>query len=373
MNEQKTAQNESDGFCIMVDGTGTIGLPTVRCLKKFQSHFGLREVICRKYSLNEEHLGMLWRLHLDGIKLAVEKSKYEKFAALLKEAPDVFCPEYTYEEALEKVVMVIDCTKDGEGLKNKEKVYSKYPHLVAMGQGSETHFGFPYAYGHNDDVLDTYTGRYVWIMSCNVHAILAVLHTLTHGYQEIENIVSIRFHLERRGADVVNKKTIVTPEVGVSTHPYFGTHQAEDAMELLKTLGIQTLDMHAVADKDPQPFMHKTEARIILKKPIDKRELIRLFQENIFTGITYHRDIGGIYVEGDDWGLKGRINLQCVLVVPSVEQPRPYELVFTFVTPQDGNPIFSSCAALGRYLQPERWRDIMRDHFHPYLRRFQIV
>lgn len=38
---------------------------------------------------------MLWRLHLDGIKIAVEESKYDEFAALLMEAPDVFRPEYT--------------------------------------------------------------------------------------------------------------------------------------------------------------------------------------------------------------------------------------------------------------------------------------
>ncbi len=363
----------STDVSVIVDGTGTIGLPIVRCLKKFQPHFGIQEIICRKYSVNKEHVGMLWRLHLDGIKLAVETSKYNEFTALLQKAPDAFYPAYTYEEALKKVVAVIDCTKDGEGLKNKERVYSHYPGLIAIGQGSETGFGLPYAYGHNNDVLEQYTGKYIWIMSCNVHAILAVLHTLTHGYQEIDNIVSIRIHLERRGADVVNKKTIVTPEVGVPTHPYFGTHQAGDAMELLKTLGIQSLDMHAVADKDPQPFMHKMEVRVILKKPIHADYLALLFQQNTLTGITYHRDIGGIYIEGGDWGLKGRINLQCVLVVPSIEQPRPYELVFTCITPQDGNPIFSSCAALGRCLQPERWRDIMRDHFHPYLRRFQIV
>lgn len=365
------------GATVLIDGLGTIGNPLAQFLlnQKVRTSLGISEVIIRKYSPVKESIGMLARFQHAGAKLAVAQTRFEDFVKILKLAATPFEPAYTHEQALEKADVVIDCTKDGVGLKNKEERYLKNEKIKTfIGQGSETDFGFPYAYGHNDKELEKESGKFIWVMSCNVHSMCAILQTVSCGYTDLDNIVQARFTLQRRGADVVNKKTITTPEIG-TPHGQYGGHQAEDALKLLKTLGgvADKLDIHAVANKDPQPFMHVVGVNFILKRAISPDELRRRFRENILTGLTYHTDIGGIYIEGHDWGPTGRIIVQSVLIHDSVQAPRPNELIFTCVTPQDGNPLLSSIAALAQRLDPERWRDKMKKLFHPALEQFRII
>ncbi len=366
------------GFQIMVDGTGMIGLPFILALLKFRSQLDIDVIYFRKFDPNKiEHLGMLWRLEKAGARLVVEGEKYDSFVVMLEKlGSDKFSPYGTYEDALKCVDAVVDCTEDGIGRKNKKIYEANKNLLVAVAQGSETDFGFPYAYGHNDEELACFHDRFVWVMSCNVHSLLAVIHALTKGFdkKELENIEHIRFHLERRGADIANKKINVTPEIGIATDKLWGAHQARDTMELLKTKGIVQIDIHARANKTPQPFMHQFETRVFFKSSLTKSEVLARFQASMFMGITYYRDIGGIYTEGRDWGFAGRINLQSVLVVPSLEVLRGgREVVFECVTPQDGNPIASSLAALARYFKPDSWRKFMEKQYHPLFRRFKIV
>jgi len=52
---------------------------------------------------------------------------------------------------------------------------------------------------------------------------------------------------------------------------------------------------------------------------------------------------------------------------------RPNGLIFTCVTPQDGNPLISSIAAMDQKLDPEHWKEKMHKHFDETLKRLQIV
>jgi glyceraldehyde-3-phosphate dehydrogenase/erythrose-4-phosphate dehydrogenase len=362
---------------VLIDGAGTIGIPITQFLLHpgIQKSFEIDEVIVRKFSPTMESIGMLYRFHKAGAKIAVSEERFDAFVKILKEAPEIFRPDYTYVEALEKASIVIDCVKDGNGLVNKEQFYKKHEERVKafICQGSETDFGLPYARGHNDIALERYDGKYIWVLSCNVHSILAVINTVTEGYKNIDNIVKARFSLDRRAADVVNKKTITTPEIGKPTHKEYGTHQAEDAMKLLRTLGHDLLNIHAVADKEPQPFMHKMGVNLELKQPMQREKLIDLFKKNILTAITYYNHIGGPYIEGSNWGPTGRLIVQSVLVVDSVETPRPNELIFRCITPQDANPLLSSIAAMAQKLDPKHWNTKLIRHFDKTLKLLQVV
>lgn len=366
----------------LIDGaTGTIGTPITKFTLKpdIRKEFDIEEVIIHKFTPKIEHVGTLERFHQMGAKLAVDESKYDEFVRILRHAGHPFKPDFTYEEALKRVNSVVDCTKDGEGLKNKEKYYVHHENhlLVIIGQGSErkgdTMFGFPYAFGHNDDELDKKDPRYRWIMSCNDHSILANLHTITAGYSEIENLISARFGIERRGADMVNEKINIGPEVGEGNDTYFGSHQAEDAMILLSTKDIGPIDIHSTANKQPHPFMHVMNVEFRLRHSLTREEIIRRFRENPLTSITYHTKVANVFVEGNIFGATGRINTQSILACQTISIPRPGEIRYSCFTPQDGNSLLSSFAALVQKLDPEHWREKTEKIFRPYLEQFTIV
>jgi hypothetical protein len=119
--------------------------------------------------------------------------------------------------------------------------------------------------------------------------------------------------------------------------------------------------------------MHKVRVLVKTKTPLSKAEVIRRFKENFLASITYHKQIGPIYIEGRDHGKTGRITTQCVLAVKSVETPHPGEIELAFATPQDANVVLSNLAAIGCALRGAEGIQIVKDLCHTELDQFQVV
>ena len=89
-------------------------------------------------------------------------------------------PDFTTEEAIERAGVVIDCTPQGIGHKNKTDYYERFRTDTNgfVAQGSEYGFGKMYARGINDETLITGEDQFVQVVSCNTHNLASLVNTL---------------------------------------------------------------------------------------------------------------------------------------------------------------------------------------------------
>ncbi|MHA2404892.1 MAG: hypothetical protein ACXADH_18000, partial [Candidatus Kariarchaeaceae archaeon] len=106
--------------------------------------------------------------------MAAQREKFEAFRELGIE------PTYTFEEALEKSRVIVDCSTEGMGVRNKLLFYEKMQDSASafLAQGSEHGFGLPYGVGLNDDVLKRKKNKFIQVVSCNTHNASRVLKNL---------------------------------------------------------------------------------------------------------------------------------------------------------------------------------------------------
>ena len=360
---------------IFIVGLGTICEPLARLFLEVKNQLGIEEVIIHKNTPELQCRGMLTRFHQFGARLAVFENKRADFGELVR--PAGFGPAYTFEEALERADVVIDCTKEKVGRQLKEKYYQHINFGKKCGfiaQGSEKGFGKPYAYGINDDALVLEEDRFIQVVSCNTHQLLCILQTLVLYYEGADNLVKGRFHLDRRASDISQTESTVGVEVGSPIHQMFGSHQGEDAARVLATLAIKNMNIHTTADKLNNPFMHTVGFDLTLKKPLPgsdkKHEAETRFRVNPLTAVTYLQTNNEVFGEGRDWGHFGRILNQTVVCLPSLEVLEDgHEVIGRCFTPQDGNALLSSVAATLWFMDPSSYRQRMEQFFHklPFL------
>lgn len=364
---------------VLIVGTGTIGKPLIRLLLETREVLGISEVIFHKNEAELKCRGMLVDFLNRGAKLAVYKEKRPAFIQLL--ADYGFTPSYSFEEAIERADVVIDCTMKGVARKLKDGFYS---HLLSPGkgfiaQGSEAGFGKPYAFGINDAALDQDSDRFIQVVSCNTHQILSLLKTLAldsknSGFKDWKNLRAAKFHLLRRAGDISQDESTIGIEVGKPSHPLYGSHQAEDAVKVLNTLRdskgqLELSQIHSAADIGNNPFMHVIYFSIVLKETVDLKEVEKRFRENPLTAVTYQMTNNQVFSEGRDRGDSGRILNQTVVCLPSLEVLGGNEVVGRCFTPQDGNALLSSVAAMLWLFDPATYREKIGKIFFkpPYL------
>jgi glyceraldehyde-3-phosphate dehydrogenase/erythrose-4-phosphate dehydrogenase len=360
---------------ILIVGTGTIGKPLIRLALEMKNHMDVEEIIFHKNQPELKARGMLHTFHSRGAKLAVYQDKFKEFQELL--APDGFGPAYTFEEALERADVVIDCTSKGVGLSLRDRFYKTASGKVKgfIAQGSEAGFGKPFAYGINDRALVPGQDRMLQVVSCNTHQILCVLKTLAfdpenNGTLNFDNLVRARFYLARRAGDISQDESTIGVEVApVGKSPY-GSHQAQDALRVLATLTEQKMDIHSAADIYNNPFMHVIHFNLVLKERVTREEVERRFRNNPLTAVTYQRTNNQVFSEGRDRGAWGRIINQTVVCLPSLEVISDgQEIIGRCFTPQDGNALLSSLAATLWLDNPENYRQKVIELFYkqPFL------
>lgn len=350
---------------VLIVGTGTIGQPLAKAALELKSQLEIGEIIILKNTPRAEDVGMIKRFQSCGAKICAYEEQISKFVQL------GIAPDYDFETALSLADVVIDCTKDDLALKMKEDFYQRYVYMCRgfIAQGGAKGFGIPFAYNINNKALYWSGSPHKWIqvVSCNTHNILAVLNTLVSDREGLE---SGRFYLQRRVSDISQKKGIVGIEVGTPSDPKFGSHQAADAMAVLRTMGFRDdLDIHSRAHKSPNPYMHVIDFNLKLKSPLTLTEAIHRFEKNPLIAVTRQTMNNVVFSAGRDWGHFGRILNQTVVCLPSLEVLNGgREIEGTCFTPQDGNSLLTSFAAL-LYLLDEtenksEWQEKMKNIFY---------
>lgn len=372
---------------VLIRGTGTIGKPLIKMCLVLREQGVLKEVMFHKWSPAHSSLGTLSDFLNGGAKLAVEADRMPAFRKLLK--PLGLKPSLTFEDAVERADVVIDCTDKGQARKAKEALYQGVSgRKLFVAQGSEKGFGKPFAFNINDSALVPDEDRFIQVVSCNTHQILCVLKTVAldpedSGLLDVANLVRARFYLGRRGADISQSDLPIGPEVGGSSHPVFGSHQAEDAARVLQTVGVPDLDIHSAADTLNNPFMHLFHFEITLRESVTVDEVVRRFKKNPLVAVTYESSSNKMFSEGRDRGFFGRIINQTIVCLPNPDVEKAgsplevisngHEVIGRCLTPQDGNSLLSSVATILWFRDPDGYRNEMRELFYkrPYL--FSIV
>ena len=253
---------------VHVVGTGTIGEPLIGILCEQKSNLGIDEVTFHKHSPLTKDKPKIDNLIRKGARLSVLEDRVDAFKAVGLD------PEFTLEEAIARSSVVIDCTPGGSGLKNKEQYYNKYTDRVKgfLAQGSENGFGKKYARGINDHVIGS-NDQFLQVVSCNTHNIACLVNTLALSIAP-DNLVDGRFVCIRRSNDISQTASYVpAPTVNGHAHETYGTHHAEDAVGLFKTMDLD-LNLFSSALKINTQYMHTVWFNMTVKETTSKEKVI---------------------------------------------------------------------------------------------------
>lgn len=356
---------------VLIVGTGTIGEPLIQLFLKVSKALDFEEIIYHKNRPELKSRGMLEYFYKEGAKLAVYSDQMSEFTQLLSSRH--FKPDYSFEEALERADLIIDCTEKKIAMELKEKYYRHLKNKLGfIAQGSVKGFGKPYAFGINDFPLVPGDKKFIQVVSCNTHQILCILKTLAfdpdHAFAcDMENLVQARFYLARRDSDISQEEGKVGVLVGEPVHPQYGSHQAADAVRVLQTidyLKAEKLDLHAIADTFNNPFMHVVNFNIKLLEHVTEEVVERRFRANPLTAVTYNMTNNQVFGRGRSLGHYGRFLNQTIVCLPSLQViGTGREIIGRCFTPQDGNPLLSTMAAALWFRDPSTYRKKIEENF----------
>ncbi len=335
---------------VHIVGTGTIGEPLIGLLADHRQHFGIDEVTFHKRTPLVTERSKVNDLVRRGASLAVDADKRSTFEEL------GHSPKYETVEALEQATIVLDCTPVGNA--NKKDYYEHLINPVGfMAQGSEFGFGKMYARGINDDALVAGEDRFLQIVSCNTHNISALIKTLAMEEDGTNHLTDGRFLCLRRANDI-SQDTGYVASPTVDSHPEdrFGTHHARDANALFATMGYD-LNLFSSAVKLNTQYMHSVHFSLTLDREMSLDEVKERLLSNTRVAVTYKRSANAVFSFGRDHGYYGRILSQAVVSLDTLAVRNGNELVGFCFTPQDGNPMLSTVAAMLWYLDPDEVDD----------------
>ena len=335
---------------VHVVGTGTIGEPLIGLLADNREHFGIDEVTFHKRTPLNTEKAKVGDLERRGAILAVDEDRRSTFEEL------GHAPKYDAAEAIERAKVVIDCTPVGNQMKDEFYNDAKGP-IGFMAQGSEYGFGKMYARGVNDEALVRGEDRFLHIVSCNTHNISVLVKSLAMDPDGTNHLLDGRFLCMRRANDISQDSGFVaSPSVGAHGDDRFGTHHARDAHDLFTTLGYD-LNLFSSAVKLNTQYMHSLHFSLTLDREIDVDEVIDRLNANTRVAVTHKKSANAVFSFGRDHGYYGRIMSQAVVSLETLAVRNGNEIVGFSFTPQDGNPLLSTVAALLWYLEPETRED----------------
>ena len=344
---------------VLVVGTGTIGEPLTGLLsnKTISKELNIDELIFYKHSPRLTDRPMMKGLLSKGAHMCTQHEKFEAFREIGIE------PTYTFEDALEKAKVVIDCSSEGMGVRNKFLYYEGVKDKVSafLAQGSEHGFGLPFGIGLNDAVLKRRNNQFIQVVSCNTHNASRILKNLAFDDKGNNILGEGRFVFMRRATDVSQAgKFIAGPSVGIHKDKTFGTHHAKDVYRLYSTLGYH-LNVFSSAVKLNTQYMHTASFHLVLNNHHDLglEEIKQILIDDPYIAVTNKTDANVIFSFGREYGHFGRILNQTVVVLPSLMVRKSelftnhMEIIGYSFTPQDGNSLLSSTSAVAYFLNPE--------------------
>ena len=348
-----------NGNVVLIVGTGTIGEPLTGLLadNTISKGLGIDEIIFYKHTPRLTDRPMMRGLLKKGAHMCCRIEKSHDFRKMGVE------PTYTFEDALSKASVVVDCASEGMGVKNRYLFYENVKDSVKgfLAQGSEHGFGLPYGVGLNDDVLLRKRNKFIQVVSCNTHNASRVLKDLAFTKNGKNILTEGRFIFMRRATDVSQKgRFIASPSVGTHKDHTFGTHHAKDIYRLYSTIGYH-LNVFSSAIKLNTQYMHTSFFSLLLEK--DKacslEEVEQIFIDDPYIAVTQKTDANVVFSMGREYGHFGRILNQTVIVLPSllIRESELFtdkiEVIGYSFTPQDGNSLLSSSSAVAYFLDPE--------------------
>jgi glyceraldehyde-3-phosphate dehydrogenase (NAD(P)) len=341
---------------VHVVGTGTIGEPLIGLLADNKEHFGIDEVTFHKRTPLLTERAKVADLEGRGAVLSVDDERRSAFEEL------GHAPKYEAREAIERATVVIDCTPVGNEMKDEFYNHAQGP-LGFMAQGSEFGFGKMYARGINDEALVKGEDKFLQIVSCNTHNIAVLIRSLAIASDGANHLEDGRFLCMRRANDISQDEGFVaSPTVEAHKDERFGTHHARDAHRLFETLGYD-LNLYSSAVKINTQYMHSIQFSLQLDEEITVDEARERLMANTRVAVTYKTSANQVFSFGRDHGYYGRIMSQTVVALDTLAVRNGNEVVGFSFTPQDGNPLLSTVAAMLWYLEPEtldRRIDILR-------------
>jgi len=348
---------------VHIVGTGTIGEPLIGLLADYHHELGIDEITFHKRTPLRAERSKVKHLIKRGARLVTDQEAFEGFHALGIE------PQFETVEAIDQASVVIDCTPKGVGHKNKAKYYRNFDHktLGFIAQGSESGFGKPYARGINDSALVVGEDQFVQVVSCNTHNLAVLVKSVALLDDDPENLLDGRFIMMRRANDL-SQGTDYIPSPEVESHKYerYGTHHAQDAANLFKTLGYD-LNIFSSAMKLNTQYMHIVHFNLKLRDELTMNKLIERFESNDLIALTEKKLTSQVFSFGRDHGHYGRILNQTVISTPSIQIINGGKEVVGFCfTPQDGNSLLSSIAAASWFMYPDSYDQkiqVLKDWF----------
>jgi glyceraldehyde-3-phosphate dehydrogenase/erythrose-4-phosphate dehydrogenase len=335
---------------VHVVGTGTIGEPLIGLLADNKEQFGIDEVTFHKRTPLVTEKAKVNDLVRRGAVLAVDDNRKATFEEL------GHAPKFETTEAIERATVVIDCTPVGNEMKAEFYDQARGP-VGFMAQGSEYGFGKMYARGINDSALVTGEDKFLHIVSCNTHSIAVLIKTLAMDADGTNHLENGRFMCMRRANDISQDSGYVaSPTVGSHGDEQFGTHHARDAHDLYATMGYD-LNVFSSAVKLNTQYMHSLHFSLTLDQDMTLDEVRDRLASNRRLATTHKRSANQVFSFGRDHGYYGRIMSQAVVALDTLAVRNGNEVVGFSFTPQDGNPMLSTVAAMLWYLDPSTVED----------------
>ena len=296
---------------VLVNGYGNIGGTIVALLQRYQQLLGITEIHVLKNKPNPWDDQVLTDLSESGVNLHVSKP---------------------LEDIINHVDFVFDSTANGGALKNKA-CYENASHLLGcVSQGSETGFGVPFMGGVNDRVIADQ--KFVQVVSCNTHAILALLKKYSGG--NLRQIENSDFVMVRRSEDIGGHERLVNALVVARHRDENGTHHAVDARRLLNTIGVD-LPITSSDITTPAQLMHGVRFNITTSQPCEQS------QETLIASTAFF-DSNKLFELGRRKGFEGRLLNHAIVVDNNLLWEDKNVKGWAFI-PQEGNTILSTIQA----------------------------
>jgi len=334
---------------VLVVGTGTIGEPLIAMLARARTELGIDKLLFYKRTpLLDEKAKVESLCSMGAMLVVTNESMKSRFEDLGHQVYD------TFENALINSDVVIDCTPAGNEMKEKYYIPIQDTHpkdRLFIAQGSEKGFGVPYAYGINDEVLDSESPSFIQVVSCNTHNIACLLKSFSDNFS---NIVMGDFVCIRRANDVSQRGSfIASPEVGEHSDELWGTHHARDAADLIATVA-EPPNLYSSAMKVNSQYMHVIRFSIVVEGALTQDDILKRLGENKMISLTQKTQSGRVFSFGRDHGQYGRIYNHTVIPTvtlqtqggESSEGHNGTRITGFCFTPQDGNSLISSTAAM---------------------------
>ena len=339
---------------VLVVGTGTIGEPLIGLLAQHKEALGIDNVYFFKRTPLSDEKGKVEALIRKGSKLVSTSDTLEEFKNLGFEPENV---ENSYEDCQ----VIIDCTPSGND--NWDNIYSKLDSKKRfMAQGSEHGFGPFFAWGINNEQLNSDVNKYL-IASCNTHNMASIVKSF--ALDSDRDLLDGRFVCLRRANDVSQNDSFApSPTITKHDNQEFGTHHARDVYELFKQEGIE-LNLFSSAIKLPTQYMHTLWFNLAFKDSVELSSVKSDLENSEYLMSTEKLSSNKVFSFGRDHGYHGRLLSNGFIAIDSLHVKANNLTGYCF-TPQDGNALLSSVAASVNYFYEDSWKEKM-EVFNQYL------